>query len=169
MRYRHQGGWAVVNTSVTFSDASKGNPVEWLWDFGDGAIRSTNQNVTTHIYTTAGNYTINMIATNWQPITESASPKQISILEKTVPREVDFDIPELKQTGSAPYSVEFEDVTPVQSNVTGWFWDFGDGSNSIEQAPNHTSATPGQYNVILTVRNDMGTNEVRKVAFIVVV
>ena len=163
------GGWAVVNTSVKFSDASKGNPVEWLWDFGDGANRSTNQNVTTHIYTTAGNYTINMMATNWQPITESASPKQISILEKTVPREVDFDIPELKQTGSAPYSVEFEDVTPVQSNVTGWFWDFGDGSNSIEQAPNHTYATPGQYNVILTVRNDMGTNEVRKVAFIVVV
>ena len=109
-----------------------------------------------------------MKAKNWQPITSSAPSKQLLIVNKSVPREVNFYLPEMKQTGKAPFSVQFEDDTPVQYNVSGWFWDFGDGSNSIEQAPEHTYTIPGQYTVILTVRNDMGTNEVRKVAYIAV-
>jgi len=162
------GGWAVVDTPVTFRDNSKGNPVEWVWDFGDGSIERTTQNITIHNYTKAGIYTINLKATNWQPITVSAPPKQYTIVDKTVPREVDFDLPGFKQSGKAPFTVEFKDITPVQSDVTGWLWDFGDGSNSVKETPSHTYTIPGQYTVILTVRNDMGTNEARKVALIVV-
>lgn len=64
--------------------------------------------------------------------------------------------------------VLFKDTTLVQSNVSGWLWEFGDGSNSVEETPTHKYAVPGQYTVIITVRNEMGTNEARKVVLIVV-
>ena len=162
------GGWAVVNTPVIFKDTSKGDPVKWFWNFGDGTNLTTTVNPVNHTYNKTGTYTVNMKAKNWQPITSSAPSKQLLIVNKSVPREVNFYLPEMKQTGKAPFSVQFEDGTPVQYNVSGWFWDFGDGSNSIEQAPEHTYTIPGQYTVILTVRNEMGTNEVRKVAYIAV-
>ena len=162
------GGWSYVNSPVTFKDKSIGAPVEWFWDFGDGTNKTTNQNVTTHTYKKTGIHTIKMTATNWQPVTASAPQKQISILVNSGPREVDFYLPGMKQTGKAPFTVEFKDITPVQSDVSGWYWDFGDGSNSVEEFPSHTYTRPGQYTVILTVRNDMGTNEARKVALIVV-
>ena len=159
--------WAFMNTTVTFRDTSKGTPVQWFWDFGDGTSLNTTSNVTTHSYSKAGIYSITMTATNWQPITASRS-KRYAIFEKSVPRFVDFDLPLLKQTGKAPFTVEFKDITPIQSNVSAWLWDFGDGANSLEQTPTHTYTVPGQYTVILTVRNEMGTNEARKVALIIV-
>jgi PKD repeat protein len=106
-----------------------------------------------------------MTARNWESVSASKN-KQYTILENSVPRYVDFTLPLLNQTGTAPLTVKFNDITPVQSNVTGWLWDFGDGSNSVEKNPTHIYTTPGQYTVILTVQNDMGTNEVRKTALI---
>jgi chitinase len=47
--------------AVQFTDLSK-NAVEWRWDFGDG-FNSTEQNPV-HIYSTAGNYTVNLTAGN---------------------------------------------------------------------------------------------------------
>jgi PKD repeat protein len=47
--------------TVRFTDASTGAE-SWSWDFGDGAT-STDRN-TTHIYGTAGTYTVNFTVTN---------------------------------------------------------------------------------------------------------
>lgn len=38
-----------------------------------------------------------------------------------------------------------------------WLWDFGDGNTSTEQNPEHIYATPGEYEVCLTVTNDAGS------------
>lgn len=160
--------WAIVNTPVTFIDTSRGSPVQWQWDYGDGTIETTANPTTTHSYASAGVYTINMTATNWEPRTASI-PKQIRIENRTVPQNVDFEVPGMQYSGTHPFYVQFEDTTPFQSNVTEWFWEFGDGSNSFERAPNHTYQNPGQYTVTLTVRNDAGTNEKRRVAYVVVV
>jgi PKD repeat protein len=161
-------GWAVVNTPVTFIDNSKGAPVQWHWDFGDGTLDNPPTNITTHTYTNTGTYTVNLTVTNWQPITASTS-QQITIVNKTVPQGVDFEVPDLQYSGKAPFDVQFEDRTPAQSGVIEWFWEFGDGSNSFEQAPTHRYEKPGQYTVTLTVRNENGTNEKRRVAYVVVV
>jgi PKD repeat protein len=47
---------------VTFTDNSTGSPVSWSMDFGD-TYTSTLQNPS-HIYTVAGNYTVNQTVTN---------------------------------------------------------------------------------------------------------
>lgn len=47
---------------VSFTDLSTLNPVSWLWDFGDGHL-SAEQNPS-HVYASAGVYTVTLIATN---------------------------------------------------------------------------------------------------------
>lgn len=50
----------LVNNTITFTDASTGNPTVWAWEFGDGAT-STLQNPT-HVYTTDGTFTVKLTA-----------------------------------------------------------------------------------------------------------
>ena len=50
--------------------------------------------------------------------------------------------------------VKFTDKST--GNVSGWNWDFGDGTTSTEQNPTHTYSTPGTYTVILTVTGPGG-------------
>jgi PKD repeat protein len=47
---------------VSFTDLSTLNPTSWLWDFGDGHL-SAEQNPS-HMYASAGVYTVTLIATN---------------------------------------------------------------------------------------------------------
>jgi PKD repeat protein len=163
--------WGVINQPVTFIDTSKGQPIQWTWSFGDGNITPTQSPQIDHIYTSAGWYTINMTGTNWDGQSGSAV-RQLYIDNKTRPRDVDFGVEGKKYSGNYPLTVQFEDFTPSQSNVTEWYWDFGDRTNSFNTtpvAPSHTYTQPGQYTVTLTVRNEAGVNEKMKVAYVVVV
>ncbi|MCB0641336.1 MAG: PKD domain-containing protein, partial [Phaeodactylibacter sp.] len=45
------------------------------------------------------------------------------------------------------------------SNFTSWAWDFGDGDTSTELNPTHTFPAEGNYEVLLTISNDCGTDQ----------
>ena len=55
--------------------------------------------------------------------------------------------------------VAFKDLSV--GAVTAWKWNFGDGTTSTEQHPQHTYAKPGNYVVILDVTNADGTTSRR--------
>ncbi len=61
--------------------------------------------------------------------------------------------------------VAFRDTS--EGEVTGWKWDFGDGTSSIEQNPSHRyeerPGRPGIYTVILDVTGPAGTSRMAKV------
>lgn len=57
--------------------------------------------------------------------------------------------------------VSFTDAST--GTITGWSWDFGDGSTSTEQHPMHAYARPGNYVVVLTVTTPEGTARRSKV------
>ena len=69
--------YGEVPLSVQFNDTSTGNPSSWLWDFGDGE-NSTSQNPS-HIYDTAGTYTVNFTAANSAGSNTTVSPDLISV------------------------------------------------------------------------------------------
>ncbi|MFC1951344.1 YCF48-related protein [Chloroflexota bacterium] len=54
---------AVVDTDVTFTDASTGGVTAWAWDFGDDSGTSTVQDPV-YAYDTAGTYTVTLTVTN---------------------------------------------------------------------------------------------------------
>ncbi len=49
--------------------------------------------------------------------------------------------------------------TDVSTHAAFWFWDFGEGSSSMEQHPSHTFVTPGYYNITLTVTSEQGCTD----------
>ncbi|MCA9995152.1 MAG: PKD domain-containing protein, partial [Anaerolineales bacterium] len=59
-------------------------------------------------------------------------------------------------SGTGPLSVSFTDESSGQP--TSWQWDFGDGYDSTERNPTHLYATPGTYDVSLTVSNSFGSD-----------
>ena len=58
--------------------------------------------------------------------------------------------------GNIPFGVQFND-TSTGTNITNWFWDFGDGKNSTEKNPITNYTTVGFYTVNHSATNSMGT------------
>jgi PKD repeat protein len=58
--------------------------------------------------------------------------------------------------GNAPLNVSFLDRSA--GSPDSWSWDFGDGTVSHEQNPTHLYASPGSYDVSLTVENGEQTD-----------
>lgn len=54
--------------------------------------------------------------------------------------------------GDAPLSVTFTDISDVDSAlITGYLWEFGDGTTSTEASPTHVFNDPGAYTVRFTL------------------
>jgi PKD repeat protein len=68
--------------------------------------------------------------------------------------------------GYEPLTIEFNDLSVGQ--VDTWLWNFGDSTISTAQNPTHTYATPGIYQVTLTVTGPDGTNTYTRAPQIVV-
>ncbi|OPX73454.1 MAG: outer membrane biogenesis protein BamB [Methanoregulaceae archaeon PtaB.Bin108] len=66
--------------------------------------------------------------------------------------------------GTPPLTVTFTDEST--ESITGWHWDFGDGSTSSVQNPVHTYPGPGKYTVNLTVMGPGGTVSLAKPDYI---
>ena len=79
-------------------------------------------------------------------------PNAILILEAP---EVDFTF----QIGEDNATVNFrQNANTARMQV----WDFGDGSSSTERNPTHVYATPGTYEILLTIENECGQDSIRQ-------
>ena len=144
--------------NVTFTEASTGTPTSWNWNFGDGNT-STEQNPS-HLYYTAGNYTVNLMVTNTNGTNSTFAT--ITVLQPSLPI---TNFSSNVTRGYVPLSVRFRDLS---KNATKRKWDFGDGANSTDKNPVHIYSKVGKYNVTLTVKNVNGNNKITKYSYITV-
>ena len=79
----------------------------------------------------------------------------------------DSDAPPLPLTAAIFKSVQDSVVSfaGLTQNATAWFWDFGDGQTSTEQAPVHIYAQGGYYVTTLIATNSYGDTATTKVHF----
>jgi len=71
--------------TVTFTDASTGTPTSWAWDFqNDGTVDSTEENPS-HVYDTAGTYTVNLTVTNAGGSDSEVKTDYITVTEAILP------------------------------------------------------------------------------------
>ena|SRR5208337_64802 len=131
----------LVPLTVQFTDTSTDQPLSWSWDFGDGGT-STLQNPV-HTYTTSGDYTVRLEATN--SLGSCWNTGGISVLPLTASFATN------QTTGLAPLTVQFTDTSTDQP--TSWSWLFGDGAISSLQNPVHTYTTSGVYTVNMNATN----------------
>ncbi|WP_048103871.1 PKD domain-containing protein [Methanofollis liminatans] len=138
--------------TVQFNDTSTGVPTEWFWEFGDGT-NSTSQNPQ-KTYTTLGTYTVSLSATNADGSSTKTRENYITVTDDPVSPVANFT--GTPTTGRAPLTVQYTDLSTGEP--TEWFWQFGDGTNSIEQNPLKTYTTLGTYTVSLNATNADGSS-----------
>ncbi len=137
------------NLEVSFKAYLKGidelEIKEYLWEFGDGA--SSAEKAPTHTYNQAGLYDVilkviydnNKILTNEKHIiVDTMQDNQSSI-------DFIYNINDLEVS----FTVDLKGIN--ESDIKGYWWEFGDGASSAEKSPTHTYNKSGTYNVWLIV------------------
>lgn len=147
--------------SITFTDNSTGNPNLWRWDFGDGT-GSPKQSPTT-TYFNSGTYNVKLVIKNGRG--KDSLIKNQYIVVNALPV---IDFTASAKTGCFPLKVNFTDLSLAGSGtISNWEWDFGDGTVSTEQNPEHTYTVGGNFRVILKVTNSNGcVNFIAKSSYI---
>jgi uncharacterized protein (TIGR02145 family) len=109
---------------------------------------------------------------NWETINENIGPhfikaKSLDNNNKSNSDEITIEIIEIGDPPEAAFTADQTNgIVPLVVNFndqsinipTSWQWDFGDGSISTSQNPEHTYNTPGIYTVTLTVENAFGSD-----------
>ena len=136
-------GQAILfnNTSVVSSGS-----MSWLWDFGDGNT-STKQSPT-HLYATAGSYSVILQITTDNSCITSTS-RLITVYEQPV---ADFEV----DNGCFAVEATFTNSSTFANSFS---WSFGDGTTSSDQNPTHNFPTFGQYTVSLVSSNADGCKD----------
>jgi PKD repeat protein len=159
----------VAPLTVIFTDLSTNMPTSWNWSFGDGSLENATEQNPVHIFTTTGNYTVSLNATNAAGLNVTTKTNFITVT--AVPAGPVTDFSGTPTSGVAPLTVQFTDTSTGFVNPITYYWDFGDGNTSTERNPSHTYKTDTQenYTVILNVTGNYGqTNSMIKSGFITI-
>ncbi len=134
--------------TATFTNTST-NANSYNWDFGDG--NSSTETNPTHIYSSDGNYTVVLTATNNCGSVTLTQTVNISN-EPSAAFEANIT------SGCASLTVQFTDQS--SSNTTGWNWSFPGGNPSLssEQNPIVIYENAGTYSVALEATNAAGNS-----------
>ena len=120
----------------TDNSYSSGNIISWFWNFDDGSY-STDQNPL-HTFSSVGGYNIclNIITDDGC----SAFYCDSLIIVDSIPVNCDAGFNYVLNASPIPeiFIAEFIDVSISTNTIASWYWDFGDGSNSSLQHPNHS-------------------------------
>ena len=132
-----------ATNTVKFTDRST-SAMEWFWDFGDGSQPSNEQNPT-HIYGEPGNYTVCLSIYNSGSdcYAEVCMDVEVGVTDSM------FCAADFSFFVETDNSVRFTDK--ASSNITNWYWTFGDGTYIEDRNPNHNYSKPGNYQVCLIV------------------
>jgi len=129
------------------SNIQSGNLLFWNWNFGDS--KTSNQKNPTHIYSTDGDFNVQLVVTSDKTCQDTVE-KKVTVHPEPKP-DFNFNVVcENKVTN-------FGDLTKVNSGtIVSWKWSFGDGNTSTQKNPSHTYQSSGTYNVKLDVVTDKG-------------
>lgn len=149
------------NGTYQFIDSSYtpflGNITGWQWDFGDNTI--SNQQHPTHVFNGFGPYNVCLTVTfqvggmicsdtHCETVVQNGGNPTCNDLDaafSAVPDSVNVPNPN-------PLSYTFYDNSTFPgATITNWLWNFGDGTTSTQQNPQHVYQAQGNYNVCLTV------------------
>ena len=134
--------------NVHFENCSTGG-FAYHWDFGVPGITSdtSDDQTPTFTYPDTGIYIVKLLV---NPTT--TCPDSISKYVKVFPTfSTAFNDTGLQCPGMP---ISFFDLSAASIKpVNGWTWNFGDGSSSTDQNPQHTYQSGGTYNVMLSSQN----------------
>ncbi len=136
-------------SNIQFNNSSS-NAVAFQWNFGDGS-KSTLQNPL-HRYVKQGFFTVTLIAINSNGCSDTLTLRDYV---KVGPPNIDSLI-KAPFLGCIPDNISFKAAITSAEPVTGYAWDFGDGTTAAGSSPSHNYTVAGNYNVKLTATTSSG-------------
>jgi gliding motility-associated-like protein len=146
-------GCSPLNVNFT---ATTQSAASFIWDFNDGNTLVTTDSVLSHIYTIPGVYVPKMILKDIAGCTVAITgPDTIKVNGV----QALFTPDTLIRCNNG--NVSFANNSQSNDVITGYLWDFGDGTTSTDFEPVHFYAAQGMYYPSLTVTTQTGcTNSV---------
>ena len=121
----------------------------YLWDFGDG--NSSGLANPNHTYTSDGYYSVNL---RFEDLAGCVDSFDFDIIPYPVPQ-ISFNAIQLDTCVlPASYILQNNSIGASTNN-----WDFGDGSVSFINSPNHSYTIPGSYDISLMTSNSYGCSD----------
>jgi PKD repeat protein len=140
---------------VQFIDGTTLPHDTWQWDFGDGG--ASNVSDPQYTYNGQGSWDVSLYISN-----TSGGPQSL-ISKSGYIQVIPVAVPSFSATGTrdnTTLTVQFNDTSTGFVSPVEYFWDFGDGTNAIEQNPSHTYADPTlNYLVSFTVSGYCGQTD----------
>ncbi len=134
-----------TDTAIAFTNKTTGITASYIWRFGDGTT-TINSNPS-HAYTTAGTYTVTLVAINDGNCRDSAS-QTIFIANKPV---ANFTVASPNTCAGV-----FTFTNTSTGNIITNNWNFGDSSGDVNINPLHTFSNAGNYSIKLYVATAPG-------------
>lgn len=140
---------------TTFTDLSIPMPadiISWHWEYGDGANDSIQN--PQHVFAYPG--TFNTMLTVYD--TNGCYNEKIhQVIVDSLPV-LNFSSPNV--CFGDTFRIINQTYAPQGSNITFWYWDYGDGTiDSTNNPPDHIYSEDTIYTVILVAENDLGCRD----------
>ena len=156
-------GLTATFNAAASSDAD-GTVASYQWNFGDGSpVQTVGTTTTTHVFATAGTYTVNLVVLDAQGAASSVVSHNITVapLPPVNQPPVAVFVPAVNNLS---VGVNASQSTDPDGTVTGYAWNFGEPASASNTASGvsaaHTYAAPGSYTVTLTVTDNAGASAV---------
>jgi len=153
------------NITLTPKITSSTNITNWLWDFGDGSGFGTSQ-IVTHSYESQGTYYATVFATDENGCTSTktfSTPAKIIInADRPI---ADFTVDKTKTCDQTLTTNLTNISTFAQGKITGYQWDFSDGTIDTKENTTKTFTRTSNKDVkaiYLTAFGDNGCNSIPK-------
>jgi PKD repeat protein len=149
----------IAGAPVYFRDLSEAGTgtLSWEWDFDDGSEIVTDRDPV-HIFPSPdGDSAVHFVklTVRTEHSGEAGSTWTRSITIIRAAPVADFSVDNM--TPAVDETIVFTDLSvPGSDPISGWLWDFGDGTTSTDVSPTHSYAAEGCYDVSLTVSTDGG-------------
>jgi PKD repeat protein len=140
--------YIISDQLVYFKDRSQGDIKQWLWEFGDGRVSSQPHPI--HHYQKSGVYRVRLTIVTKDGCRDRIDHTLI-INGCDVPCKADFAF-----ESESGCSFAFTNFSRANSRIVSYHWDFGDGTTSDQEHPNHQFLGDGVFEVSLTIKTEEG-------------
>jgi len=141
---------SMVSGSCTTANS---DVVSFAWTFGDGA--SAAGRVVNHTFSASGSFVVTLTETSDRGMAASTT-QQVSIGSPDLPRPTFSTSPGSPAVGDTIFFNASASLAGSGHTLTGFSWDFGDGTTGSGMNTTHIYSAARTYTVLLTVTDESG-------------